>query len=63
MARSSRECETIRQALVSVMQDPKLEDARACLFLGGVEPTSRKDYDRVLEIEEAANKLGYSKLQ
>lgn len=61
--RSSREIEAMRQALVSACADPALAGVRAELFLDGLVFTSRKDYDRVLEIETGADRFGYTTLR
>ena len=58
-ATPSRYCELLRQALVSALCDPDLAEARSALFLERVEFLDRRDYDRVLEIENGVATYGY----
>ena len=60
--RSSQQVEAIRQALVSVIEDPTLEQTRGQLFLSGVAVLEHTEYERILDIEREADRLGYRAL-
>ena len=51
-----------RGALFAALADPALAEARAMLGLRGARPASPADYDRVIEIERAAQAAGYPRL-
>ena len=51
-----------RGALFAALADPALAEARAMLGLRGARPASPADYDRVIEIERAAEAAGYPRL-
>ena len=61
-ARSSQQVEAIKSALVSVMTDPTLNETRDRLRLAGIASLQRSDYERILDIEREADRLGYPDL-
>lgn len=52
----------LRAGLVRAGADPSLGQARAALFIAGVEPIERAAYDRVNAMEVEARRLGYPEL-
>jgi ABC-type phosphate/phosphonate transport system substrate-binding protein len=59
---SDRELAAIRRALDQVAADPALADLRAALLLDGFEVLPDGAYRRVLDLEQAALRLGYREL-
>jgi ABC-type phosphate/phosphonate transport system substrate-binding protein len=53
---------SLREALFDVLADPDLAEARATLGLKGACVTTPADYERVLDIENAAEAVGYPRL-
>jgi len=53
----------VRAALMSALQDPTLTAARATLGLCGASMAAPADYERVIEIERAAESAGYPRLE
>ncbi len=60
--RASTEVDRLRRALAGAFADPALANARASLFIEGLEFASRGTYDRVLDQEATATALGYASL-
>lgn len=56
------ELRRIRAALVRLAADPDVADTRAALRLGGFDVLPVAAYDSVLELERAAQRLGYASL-
>ena len=56
------EVAAIRRALARVAADPSLAPLRATLLIDGFEVLPENAYRRVLELEEAAVRLGYAEL-
>lgn len=48
----------VEKALLAAMEAPELAEARAALFLLGAEPIDPSAYDKVLELERAADAAG-----
>ncbi len=51
-----------REALFAALADPDLTQARAALGLKGARPATPADYERILEIEREAERVGYPRL-
>jgi len=51
-----------REALMSALGDPTLRQARETLGLIGASATAPADYERIVEIERAAERAGYPRL-
>ncbi len=49
----------MRTGLIKALRDPELDAARQALFLSGAEVLTDADYQRILDIEDTAAKLGY----
>ncbi len=56
---SADELAQLRSALAAAFADPSLAKVRQALFLHDIAWPERGDYDRVLELEDLANVLGY----
>jgi ABC-type phosphate/phosphonate transport system substrate-binding protein len=52
----------LRAGLVRAAADPSLGQARAALFIAGVEPIERMAYERIDAMEAEARRLGYPEL-
>jgi ABC-type phosphate/phosphonate transport system substrate-binding protein len=53
---------SVREALFEVLADPDLAEARSSLGLKAARVTTQADYERVLDIERAAEAAGYPRL-
>lgn len=52
----------LRAAVAAAVADPALAEARAALLIAGAEALPDQAYDRILEIERDAERLGYPQL-
>jgi len=59
---SPAEFARLRRALQAAFADPALSQSREALFLAGLEPLSRADYDIILRLESDADARGYARL-
>ena len=58
-ATTDEELARLREGLFAALDDPDLAETRAALRLAGAELLPLEDYDRILDLESEAERLGY----